>query len=72
MVLFLKVFLQIFCVYGYVFNYIYHMDKFSFCQENHRVYAKINGNHLLLHSLCWKVDQKSKFYRIVSLKQMIP
>ena len=38
-VLSIKISLQIFSAYGCLFNCIYQLDNFSFCQKNHRVYV---------------------------------
>ena len=66
----IKISLQIFSVYGCLFNCIDQLDNFSFCQENHRV------NVCLMEvqckpfvTVCTVVE--SNFYRIVSLKQMV-
>ena len=70
-VLSIKNSLQIFSVYGCSYNCIYQMDHFgTFCQENHRVLCLMEIQCKPLVTALTVV--KFSFYRIVSLKQMIP
>ena len=68
-VLSIKISLQIFSVYGCLLNCIYQMDNFSFCQENYRIYIQRTFGEPFVTAF---TVVKFNFYRIVSLKQMIP
>ena len=69
----IKIYLRIFSAYCCLFNCIYQMDNFSFCQENHGVYVKWKFivNHLLLHTLSWSLVLSHCFSKTIASLELM-